>query len=133
MLYEIKVSSAGYNAHYDITDQAAALLPRLGTPEGMAKIFAAGSTIGLVSMRYEPGAVEDLLDALESISPKGRSYAHFRTTQDSNGFAHIWSSIIGSSLLVPYRDNRLAVSDTHRIVLFDFDLQPSTRTIFVSN
>lgn len=133
MLYEIKVSSAGYNAHYDITDEVAALLPKLEPAEGLVKVFAAGSTIGLVSMRYEPGAVEDLLDALESVSSKGHSYAHFRTTKDANGFAHVWSSLIGNSLLMPYRNAKLAVSDTHRIVLFDFDLQPAIRTIFISN
>ncbi|WP_249436020.1 YjbQ family protein [Paenibacillus sp. Marseille-Q4541] len=133
MMYEIQVRSKGFNSHYDITEQVVSVLPKLQTTEGLAKVFAVGSTIGLVSMRYEEGAVEDLLETLESISPKGRNYAHFRTSKDPNGFAHVWSSIMGSSILVPYRSSSLMVSNTHRIVLFDFDLQHSTRTIFVSN
>lgn len=133
MMFEIQVSSEGFNSHYDITEQVVSILPNFETIEGIAKIFAVGSTVSLLSMRYEEGAVEDLLEILESISPKGRSYAHYRTSKDPNGFAHVWSSIMGNSVLVPYRNSNLVGSNTHRIVLFDFDLQPSTRTIFISN
>ncbi|MBJ6363223.1 YjbQ family protein [Paenibacillus sp. GCM10012307] len=133
MVVEIQIASEGFNAHYDITEQIASVLPKFETSEGIAKVLAVGSTVGLISMRYEEGAVEDLLAALERISPREHDYAHYRTSNDLNGFAHVWSSIMGSSVLVPYKNSRLAVSHTHRIVLFDFDLQPAPRTIFISN
>lgn len=132
-MLEIQVESKGFSASYDITECVADVLPNLDSPDGIAKIYAAGSTVGLVAMRYEPGAVEDLLASLQRIASSEQEYAHYRTTGDPNGYAHVWSSIVGSSLLIPYRNCKLAVSSKHRIVLFDFDPQPSSRTIYVAN
>lgn len=132
MLYEITVNSSGYNSTYDITDQVREMLSRLEQQEGILKLCAVGSTLGLMTMRYEPGCVEDLFQALSNAASADREFSHFRTTGDPNGFAHVWSSLIGTSVLIPYRDGQLAFSDTHRIVLFDFDLQPSVRRIYIS-
>ncbi|MFF7445938.1 MULTISPECIES: YjbQ family protein [unclassified Streptomyces] len=134
-MIELTVESTGLNSHYDLTDQIAASLQEHGTGDGLAGVFAHGSTIGLTVMRYEPGAVQDLLRTLERIAPEspadGSRYLHELTTADPNGFSHLKSSLLGTSLLVPFRDGRLAMSPSHRVVLFDFDLKPATRRVFV--
>jgi secondary thiamine-phosphate synthase enzyme len=132
---ELTVESTGLNSHYDLTDRITTALQEHGTGDGLAGVFAHGSTIGLTVMRYEPGAVQDLLRTLEGIAPQsptdGSRYLHELTTADPNGFSHLKSSLLGTSLLVPFQDGTLAMSPSHRVVLFDFDLGPATRRIFL--
>jgi secondary thiamine-phosphate synthase enzyme len=130
-MVEIQIQSEGYNNSYDLTEQVKQALLKLEKKDGIAKVCVTGSTVGLSLMRYEPGAVNDLLASLEIVAPQEREYQHFHTTLDSNGFAHVRSAFLGTSVLIPYKDRMLAFSDNHRIVLFDFDLQSSTRTIYV--
>jgi secondary thiamine-phosphate synthase enzyme len=130
-MIEIKIQSEGFNRSYDITEQVKQTLFTLNKSDGIAKICVVGSTVGLTVMRYEPGVVKDLLDSLEIVAPTGKEYEHFHTTQDPNGFAHIRSSFLGTSVMVPYKERMFTFSNTHRIVLFDFDIQEATRTIYV--
>lgn len=134
-MIELTVESTGLNAHYDLTDRIAEALGEQGAGDGLAGVFAHGSTVGLTVMRYEPGAVQDLLRALERIAPEspadGDRYLHELTTADPNGFSHLKSSLLGTSLLVPFRGGRIGMSASHRVVLFDFDLKPATRRVFL--
>ncbi|MGG4130581.1 YjbQ family protein [Paenibacillus illinoisensis] len=133
MLKEIKLASKGFDHAYDITEQIEGCLGEMERGSGIAHVCAVGSTIGLTVMRYEPGAVQDLLQMLNEIAPheKKVEYHHFRTTGDMNGSSHIKSSILGTSLSLPVSNYKLAMSATHRVVLFDFDLQEATRTLFI--
>ena len=126
-----EVDSAGGDSTYDITDQVNTSLARLKTVGGVARVCVVGSTAGLTIMRYEPGAVQDLLGVLDAIAPRDRIWEHQRTTGDPNGFAHIKCSLMGTGVLVPVRDRRLDVSQLHRIVLFDFDIHRSSRRVVV--
>ncbi|MFI1366318.1 YjbQ family protein [Streptomyces griseochromogenes] len=134
-MIELKVPSTGLNSHYDITDDVVRLLAEHHAGDGLAGVFAHGSTVGLTVMRYEPGAVQDLLTALDRMAPatpaEGARYLHELTTGDPNGFSHLKSSLLGTSLLVPYADGALGMSATHRVVLFDFDLKPATRRVLI--
>ncbi|CAM4169537.1 YjbQ family protein [Nocardiopsis rhodophaea] len=131
MIRELEVESTGYNFTCDLTDRIAELAQRANRADGMLSVFARGSTIGLTLMRYEPGAVQDLQRAMERIAPSDAHYVHGLTTSDPNGFSHVRSSIMGTSLSVPFIDGRLGISDAHRIAFFDFDLKPATRKIHV--
>ncbi|MEV5844053.1 YjbQ family protein [Streptomyces sp. NPDC051985] len=135
-MIELAVESTGLNSHYDLTDRIAAVLAEHGAGDGLAGVFAHGSTVGLTVMRYEPGAVQDLLRTLERMAPEspaagGGRYLHELTTADPNGFSHLKSSLLGTSLLVPFRDGKAGMSASHRVVLFDFDLKPAVRRVFV--
>ncbi|MFE0461433.1 YjbQ family protein [Kitasatospora sp. NPDC058965] len=130
-MIELKVPSAGLNASHDLTEQLAQALRAAGAGDGLAGVFAHGSSLGLTVMRYEPGAMQDLLAALDRAAPADARYLHELTTGDPNGFAHIKSSLLGTSLQVPWRDGGLAMSPSHRVVLVDFDLRPAVRTVYV--
>ncbi|MER0469302.1 YjbQ family protein [Bacillus cabrialesii subsp. cabrialesii] len=132
-MVEITIQSKGFNHSYDITEQVTDALSQLEPSSGLAKVCVTGSTVGLTVMRYEPGTVQDLLQCLESIASKNKQYEHFNTTGDSNGFSHVWSTIIGTSVMVPYKNHKLACSDSHRVVLFDFDLREAERKIYVDH
>lgn len=134
-MIELTVPSTGLNSHYDLTDRITEALKEARSGDGLAGVFAHGSTVGLTVMRYEQGAVQDLLRALERLAPEspadGSRYLHELTTGDPNGFSHLKSSLLGTSVLVPFRNGEAAMSPTHRVVLLDFDLKPATRRVFV--
>ncbi|WP_026930464.1 YjbQ family protein [Glycomyces tenuis] len=133
-MIELTVSSTGLNSHYDLTDEIARVLAEHRAGDGLAGVFARGSTVGLTVMRYEPGAAQDLLAALDALaptSPGGGRYLHELTTGDPNGFAHLKCSLLGTSLLVPWVGGEMGMSATHRVVLFDFDLKPATRRVLI--
>jgi secondary thiamine-phosphate synthase enzyme len=130
-MIELTVASSGLNSSYDLTDEIRTALRDSEAGDGLAGVFAHGSTIGLVIMRYEPGAMQDLLRALERAAPDDVSYLHGLTTGDPNGFSHIRSSLLGTSVLVPYAQGDLAMSPTHRVVLVDFDLKAAARKILI--
>lgn len=130
-MIDLEVSSTGLGFHVDLTDTLAEKLRGMGAKDGLVPVFAHGSTVGLTIMRYEPGAVADLLAALGHVAPDDRNYLHGLTTGDPNGFSHVRSSILGTSLVLPWRAGEMAMSAAHRVVLFDFDLVPSTRRVFV--
>lgn len=130
-MIELEIPSAGLNATYDLTDRLVAALRESDACDGLAQVFAHGSSLGLTIMRYEPGAVQDLLRALGRIAPDDTRYLHELTTGDPNGFAHVRSSLLGTSLCVPFVAGALGMSPTHRVVLIDFDLKPATRRVLV--
>ncbi|UTR15951.1 YjbQ family protein [Salipaludibacillus sp. LMS25] len=125
-----EVFSKGFNSDIDITENIQKLLKGI-SGSGIMKVFSPGSTNALVIMRYEQGVIEDFKDTLESITSSSNSYKHQLTTNDSNGFAHMYSMLVGNYVLLPYKDNELLISDKHRIVLFDFDLMETNRTVLV--
>ena len=131
-MFELSIASNGLDTAIDVTDTIADGLREHAPWPGMATIFLRGSSVGLVAMRFEPGTVRDLLEALEGVAPVGKTYAHELTTGDRNGFAHIRSSLLGTSLNAPWTGEAFDVSSSHRFVLFDFDLKPAQRTIVVS-
>ena len=126
-----EVESAGGDASYDITDRVNASLAQLEASSGVARVCVVGSTVGLTVMRYEEGAVRDLLGVLDAMAPRGRTWDHERTTGDPNGFAHVKCSLMGTGVLLPVRDRKLDVSALHRIVLFDFDIHRSSRRVVI--
>ncbi|URM89117.1 YjbQ family protein [Streptomyces sp. MRC013] len=131
-MIELTITSTGLNSHYDLTDELTERLREHGAGDGLAGVFAHGSTVGLTIMRYEPGAVQDLLRALERLAPDdGNRYLHELTTGDPNGFSHLKSSLLGTSVLVPFLDGGLGMSPSHRVVLVDFDLKPATRRVLI--
>lgn len=131
-MIELKVSSAGLNAHYDLTDTITERLREHGARDGLTGVFARGSTVGLTVMRYEPGTAQDLLRALERLAPHGEErYLHELTTGDPNGFSHLKSALMGTSVLIPMSGGALDMSSSHRVVLFDFDLKAATRTVLI--
>jgi secondary thiamine-phosphate synthase enzyme len=132
-MFELTVESPGLDAAIDVTDSVADALRSRSVRPGMTHVFLRGSSVALIAMRFEPGTVRDLQEALETLAPVTKSYAHELTTGDRNGFAHVRSALLGTSLSLPWAGDTFDVSDTHRIVLFDFDLKPAVRTLVIDS
>lgn len=130
-MIELAFPSAGLDSSIDLTDSTRDALREAGVSAGFITVFARGSSVAVVVMRYEPGTIRDLRDALERVAPIGGTYIHELTTGDRNGFAHVRSEMLGTSVQVPWNGTDFPLSAEHRIVLLDFDLQPADRTVFI--
>jgi secondary thiamine-phosphate synthase enzyme len=127
----IEVSTRGQGDTHDITERVAAELQASGVGGGIVTIFVVGSTAGLTTIEYEPGAVSDFNRLMEELAPREQEYRHHLRWGDDNGSSHVRAALLGPSLTVPFADRRLALGTWQQIVLVEFDTRPRTRELVV--
>ena len=127
----LSTSTHGHSDVVDLTDQLAQAIATSGLKAGTATLFVSGSTAGLSTIEYEPGAVKDLELALEKLAPENGTYHHHATWGDDNGSAHVRACLMGPSLVVPFREGRPLLGTWQQVVLVDFDTRPRDRRIVV--
>ena len=128
----IDVASQGFCDVLDVTDQLRQVVEQSGIRDGIVTIANPGSTAGLTTIEFEPGAVADLKEALEKLAPQHRRYHHDDTWGDGNGFAHLRSALVGTSRSFPVRDRAPALGTWQQVVLVDFDNRPRQRRLVVT-
>ena len=126
-----EVRTRGQGDVQDITDLVAEAVGQSRTRDGVATVFVTGSTAGITTLEFEPGAVSDLNDAFESIAPRGQEYRHHLRWGDDNGSSHVRAAILGPSIAVPFRDGHLLVGTWQQIVLVEFDTRARSRRFVV--
>src|ERR1044071_685491 len=87
--------------HRDVTEEVARLVAESGVREGIAVVSLTGSTGAVTTIEYEPGALADLRRALDVMAPAQAEYAHNARWGDGNGFSHVRSALLKTSLAVP--------------------------------
>jgi secondary thiamine-phosphate synthase enzyme len=127
----IRCSTRGDGDTVDLTDGLAEGLRKSGLNDGVATLFIGGSTGGITTIEYEPGAVSDLQAVLEAIAPKGRDWRHHPRWGDRNGHSHVRSALIGPSLSVPFVGGELCLGTWQQVVLVDFDDRPRVREVVI--
>ena len=113
----------------DITAAVSKAVGESGARDGVVTLFVVGSTAGLTTIEYEPGAVADLRRAFDVVAPQNVDYEHQRRWGDDNGHSHIRAALLGPSLSVPFNAGRLALGTWQQVVLIDFDTRPRDRTV----
>ncbi len=127
-----EVSTAGFCDVVDVTPQVTAIVVKSGVRNGIVCIANPGSTGGITTIEFEPGAVADLKAALEKLAPEKVRYRHNDTWDDGNGFAHLRSALVGASQSFPVRDGKAALGTWQQIVFLDFDNRPRRRKLVVT-
>lgn len=112
----------------DITDQINRLLEKKGMEEGICHLFVTHTTAALTTADLDPDTDLDMLDAFSKIIPD-LSYRH--PHDPSHVGDHIMSSIIGSSVSLPFDNLELILGTWQRVVLIEFN-GPRRREIIVS-
>jgi secondary thiamine-phosphate synthase enzyme len=125
----IKVSTQGDGDTLDITEAVAHAVSESGLTAGVVALFAIGSTLGLTTIEYEPGAVADLGRVFERLAPRDAAYQHELRWHDDNGHSHVRAALLGPSLVVPFVDRRLTLGTWQQIILVDFDTRPRQREV----
>jgi len=127
----IQLRTRGNADTLDITQQVAKAVQDSGLQNGIVTVFTPGSTCGLTTIEYEPGAVSDLQRLFDEIIPQDRDYEHHKRWGDYNGHSHVRSALLGCSLTVPFVEGRLTLGTWQQVIFVDFDTHPRHRELVV--
>ncbi len=127
-----RLSTRGRCDVLDITGQVSRIVGESGVRRGIVNIAGRGSTLGISTIEYEPGAISDLARALDKIAPMNLDYAHNARWGDDNGYAHLRSALMGTSKSFPVRDGALYLGTWQQVIFCDFDSGPREREVTVT-
>lgn len=125
------VHTKGNTDIIDVTDNVKNLVYRHSLTNAIVNVYAAGSTVSITNIEFEPGLLVDLPEALDRIAPVNKEYHHDAMWHDGNGYAHVRASIVGNSTTVPLIEGALQLGQWQQIILIDFDNKARTRTVNV--
>lgn len=127
----VELSTGGDGAVLDLTGEIDDFLASRQAHDGILAVFVPGSTAGITTIEYEPGALQDLNRAIEAIAPRGQAYAHDRRWGDGNGFSHVRAALLGPSVSIPVQSGRPTLGTWQQVILCDFDNRPRRRTVIL--
>jgi secondary thiamine-phosphate synthase enzyme len=116
----------------DITPQLQRVVRESSIKEGQLSAAMVGSTGSLTTIEYEPGVVEDLKRAINSLAPPGIAYAHEAAWHDGNGHSHVQAALLGPSIVLPIRNGSLKTGTWQQVVAINHDNHPRKRTVEVT-
>ncbi|MEO0085053.1 MAG: secondary thiamine-phosphate synthase enzyme YjbQ [candidate division WOR-3 bacterium] len=127
----LELKTAGRCDVHDVTPELARIVAESGVRQGIVCVACAGSTAGITTIEFEPGVVKDLQELMEKLVPQKQTYHHDSTWGDANGYAHLRSALLGTSLALPVKDGRPVLGTWQQVVFVDFDNRPRRRTLTV--
>ena len=123
--------TSGQGDVQDITEMVAAAVAGSGLTAGIVTVAVVGSTAGVTTIEYEPGAVADFDALFERLAPRHGSYRHHERWGDDNGSSHVRAALLGPSLTLPFTDRRVRLGTWQQIVLAELDTRPRSRQVIV--
>lgn len=126
-----EISTTGQGDAHDVTASVARAVAQSGIRAGIATVFVVGSTAGMTTIEFEPGAVQDLNAVFDRLAPRGAVYRHHLRWGDDNGSSHVRAALIGPSITVPFKNGELLLGTWQQIALLEFDTRPRRRDLVV--
>jgi secondary thiamine-phosphate synthase enzyme len=112
----------------DITKRIVECATVSNVSDGAVLVFCPHTTAAVtINENADPDVLRDLVKGLVRIAPADGGWHH----REGNSDAHIKSSLVGPSLLVPLSDGRLDLGTWQGIYLCEFD-GPRTRRVDVT-
>jgi secondary thiamine-phosphate synthase enzyme len=96
---------------------------------GVVTVQLMGSTGSITTIEYESGALADLRRALDLLAPADADYAHNARWGDGNGFSHVRSALLKTSLSLPVLDGELALGTWQQVVAINLDNRERVREL----
>ena len=115
--------------HRNISPEVYEFVTDSGVTTGIVVVHLTGSTGTITTIEYEEGALKDLRRALDQIAPANLDYEHNKAYQDGNGFSHVRSSMLGTSVAVPVIDGELQLGTWQEILLVNLDNRRRNRDV----
>jgi secondary thiamine-phosphate synthase enzyme len=115
--------------HADITAELVKAVQQSRVRHGVLTVQMLGSTGAITTIEYEAGALKDLHDALERLAPLDRDYEHNARWGDGNGFSHVRSALLKTSLSIPVVDGELVLGTWQQVVAINLDNRERTREL----
>jgi secondary thiamine-phosphate synthase enzyme len=128
-MHSVSVRSSQREEMIDISAKVAAFVRENTTGEGVCTLFTQHTTCGLtINENADPEVKSDMLGFLRRLIPQFEpEFRHYEHNSD----AHIKSSLMGSSVSVPFENGHLLLGTWQGIYLCEFD-GPRERHILVS-
>ncbi len=117
---------------FDITPELENLISESKIQTGNLCATMVGSTGSITTIEYEPGVVEDLKRAINTLAPPGLEYEHEKAWHDGNGHSHVQAALLGPSIVLPVRNRKLRLGTWQQVVAINHDNRSRTRTIEVT-
>lgn len=111
----------------DITDQVEKAVRELQVGSGVCALYVPHTTAAItINENADPAVKEDIVTSLARLVPASLEYQHL----EGNAHAHIQSSLVGHSVLVPVEQGQLRMGTWQGILFCEFD-GPRERTVWV--
>lgn len=124
---QLPVNTSRREEFVDITAEVARLVAESGLMEGAALVYSPHTTAGItINEGADPDVKRDMVAHLARLAPDHPDFRH----AEGNSDAHIKTSLVGPSQLVPVSGGRLALGTWQHIYLCEFD-GPRRRTVLV--
>jgi len=119
MLHQIQIRTSKREQMIDITDQVQSIIAQNDIEEGMVLVYCPHTTAAItINENADPDVVHDILITLNKVYPQtSTDYRH----AEGNSAAHLKSSTIGCSQLIPITDGRLLLGNWQGIYFCEFD------------
>lgn len=124
----IKVRSREREQLVEFTDEVRRRLKASGAREGICVLYVQHTTAGLtINENADPDVPRDMLHALRTLIPQhGMNFRH----GEQNSDAHIKTTLVGTSLNIPFHDGELLLGRWQGIFLCEFDGARERQVIF---
>jgi secondary thiamine-phosphate synthase enzyme len=126
----ITISTDRRNGLYDITNEVEEIIRISNINNGIASVYARGSTAAImIQENWDQSVQNDVITLLNRIIPSG-VWEHDR--QDNNGDAHLKAGLVGPSESIPVITGKLGLSTWQNIFFCEFDGPRGKREIVVT-
>jgi secondary thiamine-phosphate synthase enzyme len=127
MIKRFSVPTHSRTEMINIDDLIRCALDESKVQSGICYVFVPHTTAGItINENADPNVVRDILMEVNKIIPLQDNYSHL----EGNAAAHIKSSLVGCSQLIPVEDGRLALGTWQSIFFCEFD-GPRQRKVLV--
>ena len=118
-MYTLKVRSTQREELVEFTEQVQQKLSESKATDGLCVLYVQHTTAGLtINENADPDVPRDMLHALQTLIPQhGMGFRH----GEENSDAHIKTSLVGTSLTVPFEKGKLLLGRWQGIFLCEFD------------
>ena len=123
----IQVSTRNRTEFVDITSEVQSSLAKEAVREGICIVYCPHTTAAVtINENADPSVVRDILREVNKIIPFEDNYSHM----EGNSAAHIKSSVIGASEMIPVAGGKLTLGTWQGIYFCEFD-GPRSRKVYV--
>jgi secondary thiamine-phosphate synthase enzyme len=127
MIKTLTVKTSAHAEFVNITSLAKKVVNESGISNGMCLVFIPHTTCAVtINENADPDVRRDMITELNEMVPWENRYHH----SEGNSAAHIKSSIMGFSSIIPIADQRLQLGVWQGLYLCEFD-GPRTRNIII--
>lgn len=118
MVRYINVKSRQRNELIDISSEVKKELRDSGMKSGVCYIYVPHTTAGVtINEGADPSVRQDIINTLTRLVPRDFNYLH----AEGNSDAHVKSTLVGASQLVPFDEGRLLLGTWQSIYFCEFD------------